>query len=75
MLFRSGVWNSYYASTPRNEWKYTVEMMDQEKFKVDDLITHKAPLDQMERLFTDIYQHNITICKAMYSSKEDGKDE
>lgn len=70
-----GVWNSYYASTPRNEWKYTVEMMDQEKFKVDDLITHKAPLDQMERLFTDIYQHNITICKAMYSSKEDGKDE
>ena len=27
-----GVWNSYYASTPRNEWKYTVEMMDQEKF-------------------------------------------
>ena len=70
-----GVWKSYYASTPRNEWKYTVEMMDQEKFKVDDLITHKAPLDQMERLFTDIYQHNITICKAMYSSKEDGKDE
>ena len=45
------------------------------RFKVDDLITHKAPLDQMERLFTDIYQHNITICKAMYSSKEDGKDE
>ena len=49
--------------------------MDQEKFKVDDLITHKASLDQMEQLFTDIYQHNITICKAMYSSKENGKDE
>ena len=29
-----GVWNSYYASTPRNEWKYTVEMMDQENFRV-----------------------------------------
>lgn len=66
-----GVWNSYYANTPINEWKYTVKMMDEGTFHVGDLITHKSGLKDLLKLFEDIYQHNITICKAMYSSKLD----
>lgn len=66
-----GVWNSYYANTPINEWKYTVKMMDEGTFQVGDLITHKSGLKDLLKLFEDIYQHNITICKAMYSSKLD----
>lgn len=66
-----GVWNSYYAQTPINEWQYTVQMMDEGKLKVDDLITHKASIDDLKQLFDDIYNHNITICKAMYSAALD----
>lgn len=66
-----GVWNSYYANTPINEWEYTVKMMDEGTFKVGDLITHKSNLKDLLKLFEDIYQHKITICKAMYSAKLD----
>ena len=61
-----GVWNSYYASAPMNEWEYTVKMLDQGRLKVKDLITHTSGMDGLEQLFRDIYEHRITICKAMY---------
>lgn len=66
-----GIWNSYYADTPINEWKYTVQMLDEKKLKVDDLITHKASLHNLKPLFEDIHEQRIRICKAMYSSALD----
>ena len=66
-----GVWNSFYAQTPINEWQYTVQMMDEGKLQVEDLITHKASIDDLKQLFDDIYHHNVTICKAMYSAALD----
>lgn len=66
-----GVWNSYYAQTPINEWKYTVQMMDEGKLEVEDLITHQAGIDDMKQLFDDIHERKITICKAMYSAALD----
>lgn len=66
-----GVWNSYYADTPLNEWKYTVEMIDSGKLKVDDLITHKAGIDDLKQLFDNIHDRKITICKAIYSANLD----
>lgn len=65
-----GVWNSYYASTPLNEWKYTVQMLDEGKMKVGDLVTHTAGIEEIEQLFRDIYNHKVTICKAMYSADD-----
>lgn len=63
-----GIWNSYYANRPLNEWRYTVEMIDAGKLRVADLITHKVPLVGVTQLFGQIYQREITICKAIYSA-------
>ncbi len=64
----SGIWNSSYSETPLNEWKYTVEMMDNGRLEVADLITHKAGLQGMKKLFDQIHDREITICKAIYSA-------
>lgn len=65
----AGVWNSYYAQMPLNEWQYTVDMIDSGKLKVNDLITHTSDLEHLSELFGKIYRREITICKAIYSSK------
>lgn len=66
-----GIWNSAYSETPLNEWKYTVEMIESGKLEVKDLITHKAGITGMNQLFDQIYNKEITICKAMYSADLD----
>ncbi|WP_231036461.1 galactitol-1-phosphate 5-dehydrogenase [Pectinatus sottacetonis] len=63
-----GIWNSYYAELPFNEWKYTVRQMDLGKLKVHDLITHRVSLDNLKQLFDKIYGKKIMICKAIYSA-------
>ena len=70
-LNMNAVWNSYYAATPINEWKYTVKMIDDGVLKVDDLITHRAGIQDMKKLFDQIHDREITICKAIYSSSLD----
>ena len=65
----AGVWNSYYAQMPLNEWQYTAEMIDAGRLKVNDLITHTSDLEHLSELFEQIYHKEITICKAIYSSK------
>lgn len=69
-LTLKGVWNSHYASDPINEWKYTVKMMDEGAMKVEDLITHRSTLDQLPQLCKDIFEHKVSICKALYSKEE-----
>lgn len=63
-----GMWNSYYAEQPFNEWRYTVEQIDSGKLEVGDLITHKVSLKALKELFDQIYNKQITICKAIYFS-------
>lgn len=65
-----GVWNSYYLNIPVNEWRYTVDMIDEGKLIVSDLITHKSDLEHLKELFDQIYNHEITICKAIYSCEK-----
>lgn len=67
-LLLTGVWNSHFAATPVNEWAYTVAMLDAGKMQVDDLITHRASLEELPGLCRDIYERRVTICKAMYSA-------
>lgn len=62
-----GVWNNFYNELPFNEWEYTVEKIGSGELKVDDLVTHKADLDHLKELFDQIYNKEITICKAIYS--------
>ncbi len=68
-LLLTGVWNSHFAATPVNEWTYTVAMLDAGKMQVDDLITHRASLDELPGLCRDIHERRVTICKAMYSAR------
>lgn len=68
-----GVWNSHYASTPLNEWYYTMEKLDSGEMQVLDLITHRSDVDGMIELCHGIYDHSINICKAMYSAKVQDK--
>ena len=64
-----GVWNSVYSSEPINEWECTVDMMDNGNFVCEDLITHRVSLDDTPKLFNQIFNREVTICKAIYSSK------
>lgn len=66
-----GIWNASYVNAPIDEWKYTVAMMDEGKLEVEDLITHRVSLRGLKPLFDQIYQREITICKAIYSSDLD----
>lgn len=69
-LLLTGVWNSHFAATPVNEWTYTVSMLDAGKMQVEDLITHRASLDELPGLCRDIYERRVTICKAVYSAEQ-----
>ncbi len=64
-----GIWNSYYNSFPFNEWQHTVDMISNGKLKVDDLVTHRSNLDNLESLTRKIWKHEVVICKAIYSSE------
>ncbi|MDO5328701.1 MAG: alcohol dehydrogenase catalytic domain-containing protein [Coriobacteriia bacterium] len=55
-----GVWNSYY-----DEWKTTIEQISNNNLQVLDLITHKSDLGNLPELCRNIYNKNISICKAI----------
>lgn len=61
-----GVWNSSRAPYPVDEWAYTVQMMDEGKFQVTDLITDRFALEEMPKLMADIKSGTKKIVKAMY---------
>jgi len=63
-----GIWNSHYVDLPINEWHYTMKMFDEGKMQVLDLVTHRSNLDDLPKLCRDIYEHKVTICKALYSA-------
>lgn len=66
----TGVWNSYYLNLPINEWRYTVDMLDNGQLEVADLITHRSNLEGLKDLFDQIYHKEITICKAIYRGED-----
>lgn len=65
-----GFWNSVYETYPFNEWQHTVNMIEEGKLQVNDLVTHRAGLENLEDLTRKIWKHEIVICKAMYSANE-----
>lgn len=65
-----GMWNSHYHDSPINEWHYSMQAIAEGKMIVDDLVTHKSELDNLDELIDDIYTGKLTICKAMFSKVE-----
>lgn len=64
-----GVWNSSRAPYPIDEWAYTVQMMDEGKLQVEDLITDRLTLDELPGVFEEIRSGKRKIIKAMYAEK------
>lgn len=64
-----GVWNSSRAPFPVNEWTYTVQMLDEGKFQVKDLITGRYYLDELPGVIDEIHNgkhHEVkTMCTCM----------
>ena len=64
-----GVWNSSRAPFPVNEWTYTVQMLDEGKFQVKDLITGRYSLDELPGVIDEIHNgkhHEVkTMCTCM----------
>lgn len=65
-LTLQGIWNSHYADTPINEWKYTIKALDEGSMVVEDLVSHRSDLDGLPALCQGIYDKSISICKALY---------
>lgn len=61
-----GIWNSHYANTPINEWKYTVDMMDKGNFYCEDLVSHKCSLITLPDVIKQMYERTISPCKVLY---------
>lgn len=69
-----GVWNSYFAKNPLNEWKYTVEMLDEKKLILADLITHRVSLEELPEIFKKIYNNEINTQKVIFTKNNEKKD-
>ena len=50
-----------------------LQMISEGKLEVGDLITHKAGIEGMKKLFDQIHDHEIVICKAIYSAALDNE--
>lgn len=62
----NGVWNSSRAPYPVNEWAYTVQMLDEGKLQVKDLITGRYSLEKLPSIIAEIHngkRHEVkTMC-------------
>lgn len=65
----TGIWNSVYDRFPFNEWEHTVNMIEDGKIRVNDLITNRTNLENLETLTRQIWKKETVICKAIYSSE------
>lgn len=61
----AGVWNSSRAPYPVNEWRYTVQMMDEGKFICADLITDRLTLEELPCAMDKIRAGTRKIVKAV----------
>ncbi len=66
-----GIWNSHFGGTPINEWEFTVAMMDAGKFECQDLISHRADIEEIPVLIDKIFKREVVSCKALYLAELD----
>lgn len=67
----NGVWNQSRSPYPVNEWTFAVQMMDEGKFEVADLITDKLTLEELPQAMEEIKNRKRQIVKAMYVNIEE----
>lgn len=59
------IWNSHYSNLPINEWRYTVDQMDNGAFDCTDLISHTCSLDELPEMTAAIHEHSVDTWKVL----------
>ena len=62
----TGSWMSYSAPFPGDEWKAAAEYLQSGKIKVDEIITHKLPLNNGIKAFDALLDKQNNALKVMY---------
>ncbi|MFC0423712.1 galactitol-1-phosphate 5-dehydrogenase [Lactiplantibacillus plajomi] len=65
-LTLKGFWNSYSAPFPGKEWTTSIDFVNSGKIKINDLITHKFTLDQMQDAYDMITSRSESFNKVMF---------
>ncbi|MCA9886427.1 MAG: galactitol-1-phosphate 5-dehydrogenase, partial [Anaerolineae bacterium] len=60
-----GSWMSYSAPFPGIEWQGTLDMMQDGRLKLEDMITHRIALNELPNMFQQIHQGGIAYRKIM----------
>lgn len=68
-LQMTGTWNSGFAPYPMNEWYYIVSLIDKGILRVTDIITHRASIETLPELCHQIYNRDVSVCKAICSAE------
>ena len=63
-----GMWNSNFSNSPINEWKYTVEMMDNGKFECEDLVSHRLSLEELPAFIDKMHNRQVISCKVLFKA-------
>lgn len=60
-----GSWMSYSAPFPGMEWQGTLDMMQDGRLKLEDMITHRISLAELPGIFEQIHRSELTYRKIM----------
>lgn len=69
-LTLQGFWNSYSAPFPGKEWLNAINFINQGRFKLNSLISHRYPLQQVKEAFEMILSRKESYNKVMILPKE-----
>ncbi|MHC3377865.1 galactitol-1-phosphate 5-dehydrogenase [Ligilactobacillus equi] len=61
-----GFWNSYSAPFPGKEWLTSIEMVRNKEVRIDDLVTHKYDLNEIQDAFNMIVSRSESYNKVMF---------
>ena len=71
-LTLKGFWNSYSAPFPGEEWTTSIEMINQRRINVKDLISHRYDLCDTQKAFNMMINREEAYGKVMIiPNKED----
>ena len=45
----TGTWNSAFLGNPEDDWSYVKKRLEERKIHPSELITHRLPLEELER--------------------------
>ncbi|MBK8024732.1 MAG: hypothetical protein IPK19_25735 [Chloroflexi bacterium] len=60
-----GSWMSYSIGFPGMEWQGVLDMMNADQIQLDEMITHRIPLDALPTMFEQIHQGALEYRKIM----------